>query len=279
MGDGGSVGIAMESNPVPDWLQIAEAVGQAVGTLAVLIALAALWWQFRKDRGDRDAREAQVIEDAKRHDAQIAALRQAEDDRLAAQARWVIPAAYRGNAFSPTLWNLRIDNGSIGAISNLKVTIIIKDANGNVVPHGYRLANVESVGQAMAGFFLPEFSRAIDGLKEKYGELVEYIRTNALSLEQNPEQLAALTEQFNQSVPEMTVTPEMADQIRAQITQAVQMQFTNDWEPILYAGRFQAMAIETTHADYTAHLHVRYEDSNHYLWERTDTDAPRRISE
>jgi hypothetical protein len=76
----------MEPRTVPYGLQIAEAIGQAVGTLAVIIALAAFAWQPYQYRQDRKARDDQAIEDRNRHEAQIAALRQAEDDRLAAQA-------------------------------------------------------------------------------------------------------------------------------------------------------------------------------------------------
>jgi hypothetical protein len=278
LGDGGSFAIAMATNPVPDWLQIAEAVGQAVGTLAVLVALATLWWQFRKDRGDRDARDAQVIAEGQRHDAQIAALRQAEDDRLAAQARSIVPGIYRGSAFNDRIWNLRIDNWSTGPISNLDVAILIEDANGNAVADGYRLANRESIGQAMADLFLPEFTQALDQMRTHFDAFVEHMRTNAASLAENPEQMAAVTEQFNANAPELELSPEMAASLRAQVNQAIHLQFSDEFENILYANRFTAMAIETVRSDYIPHLRIRYQDNAGYTWERTDTAGPKRVS-
>ncbi len=269
----------LEPNPVvPAWLQIAAAASQVLSTFGVLVALATLMWQLRKDRTDRDVRDAQAIEDRRRHEAQIATLRQAEDDRLAAQARLIIPAAYRGNMFSPTLWNLRIDNWSMGAVSELGVAVIIKDAQGNAVPHGYRLANKESVGQAMAAMILPEMSRTLDGMEARYSQLVAHIRENAATLTENPEQLAALEAQFDANVPPL-VSPEIAAGIKDQIDQAVQLQFTDDWSPILYAARFQAMAIETTNAEYVPHIRITYQDLAGYRWERTDTEGPKRVSQ
>ncbi|MGB0971074.1 MAG: hypothetical protein ACPGVG_08950 [Mycobacterium sp.] len=272
-------GGALELSPVPDWLQVVEAIGQGFGVPAVIVALIALVWQLHKDRADRDERDKQNVEDRNRHEAQIAALRQAEDDRLAAQARLIIPGTYRGYAFSSTLWNLRIDNASMGAISGLQVTVIIKDADGNDVPHGYRLANTASVGQAMAAFILPEFSHALDGMQTRFNQFIAYIRDNVATLAENPEQMAAIQEQFTASISPFAMTSEVEANIKAQINQAIQMQFTNDWDPILYASRFLAMAIETTRADYTPHLHIRYQDSAGYVWERTDTEGPRRISQ
>lgn len=271
--------VEVNQDPVPDWLQNAEAVGQALGTLAVIIALAAFIWQWRQALKDRDARDAQAIEDRNRHEAQIAALRQAEDERLAAQARWVVPSVNRGTAFNPQIWNLRIDNQSIGAISNLHVDVIIKDANGNEVPHGYRLANIESIGDTMSAIILPEFSRALDGLQARYSELITSIRDGATTLGQTPEQSAAIVEEFNRNIPPLEVSPEIAADLRSQVNQAVHMQFSSDWAKLLYANQFTALAIETTRADYTPHLRVRYQDAAGYTWERTDTTTPRRLTE
>ena len=269
----------VEPKTIPFGLQIAESVGQAVGTVAVIIALVAFIWQVREYRKDRDARDTQAIEDRERHDAQIAALRQAEDERLAAQARWVVPSIFRGIGFNPRLWNLRIDNHSASGISNLKVEVIINDASGNEVPHGYRLANMQSIGESMADFFMPEFSKAIDSLQERFGQLVQYIKDQSLTLAENPEQIAAITAQFNSTMPQLTVTPELEAQLRSQVNQAIHLNFSTDWEPFLYANRFTAMAIETTRPDYTPHLRIRYQDATGYTWERTDTTTPRRLTE
>lgn len=271
--------VEVNPDPVPDWLQNAEAVGQALGTLAVIIALAAFIWQWRQARKDRDARDAQAIEDRNRHEAQIAALRQAEDERLAAQARWVVLQVIRGTVFNPQIWNLRIDNQSMSPVSNLHVDVIIMDANGNEVPHGYRLANIESIGDTMSAIILPEFSRALDGLQGRYAELVSSFRDGAASLGRTPEESAAIVEEFNRNIPPLEVSPEIAASLRSQVNQAVYMQFSTNWAQFLYANQFTALAIETTRADYIPHLRIRYQDAAGYTWERTDTTTPRRLTE
>ena len=89
-------------------------------------------------------------------------------------------------AFSQTLWSLRIDNHSFEAVTNLEVDVIIKNREGNEVPRGHRLAQRDSIGKAMLDIFLPEFSKALDGLSAEYQAFVEKIKSGALSLTENP---------------------------------------------------------------------------------------------
>ncbi len=105
---------------VPGWLQIVQSTATTVGVLLALYV--AVWREPRKARDDRKNRAIQGDAERERHDAQIAALRQAEDERLAAQARRIVPAIFRGNVFSNTLWNVRIDNASTDTVSFIEST-------------------------------------------------------------------------------------------------------------------------------------------------------------
>lgn len=39
------------------------------------------------------------------------------------------------------------------------------------------------------------------------------------------------------------------------------------------------MAVETTRPEYTPHVGMRFQDASNYIWERTDTEGPKRILE
>jgi hypothetical protein len=264
-------------NPVPDALQIAVAWATVFGSAGVLAAIATFWFQWCKTRQERAERANQATLDRQRHDAQIKALKQAEDDRLSAQARRVIPAIFPGDAFSRTLWNVRVDNWGSDSISAVQIDIFIVDQNGNIVSHGYRLANRASLGEAMLKVFLPEFSRAVDGINVKYQELVEKIRSGTLSLTENPEEIAAIQAGFDDI--KLELNQQTAGMLQAQVNHAIQTQLTDEWPTVLAPGCFTAMAIETTRPDYIPHLKMRFEDSSGYVWERTDTEGPRRIHE
>lgn len=66
------------ASPVPDWLQIA--VGSVFGFIGVLVAVATFWIQWFRGREERKERKVE-----------LAALQRAEDDRIAAQARRIVP--------------------------------------------------------------------------------------------------------------------------------------------------------------------------------------------
>nr|WP_090276834.1 hypothetical protein [Mycolicibacterium komanii]CRL70342.1 hypothetical protein CPGR_01950 [Mycolicibacterium komanii] len=266
------------SDAVPAWLQIAEAVGQALGALGVLIALIAFGYQWYQGRDDRDQRAKDAQIDRERHEAQLAAFRQAEDDRLAAQARRVVPQIFSGNVFKPTLWNVRVDNWSPDAISIIKIDIVIVDTNGNDVSHGYRLANRQTLGETMIATIMPEFNAAIDALTARYMEFIEQMRNGALSLIQDSDEMRAINASFEQA------SAQLGEQInsgmmQAQVNHAVQTQLTDEWPSQLGPSRFAAIAIDTTRADYRVHLRIVFEDASGYRWVRTDTEGPKRIHE
>jgi hypothetical protein len=262
---------------VPDWLQIASSAGQGLAGLTIFGAVVTFVVQWFRRRSDRKESARQAVIDRERHEAQIAAFRQAENDRLGAQARRIIPAVIPALAFSRTLWNLRIDNNSFEAVTNLHVDIIIRDGDGNEVPHGYRLAQRDTIGKTMLSVFLPEFSQTLDGVAAKYEEFVERIKIGAVSVS-NPEEIAAINAQFDNMKIELD--ERTANVLQAQLNYALTTNLTDDWPVYLLPGRFTGMAIETTKPEYTPELVIRFEDSGSFTWERKSTEAkPRRIHE
>jgi hypothetical protein len=159
----------------------------------------------------------------------------------------------------------------------LKIDIIINDPNGNTIAHGYRLANRLSVGEAMLQVFEPEFSRAMDALSAKFQELVDKMKASAVSLTDNPNEIAAINAQFAEVRTELD--EQTAGMLQARVNHAVQTQLTDEWPTFLPPGRFTAMAIETTRPEYTPHVIMRFQDASNYIWERTDTEGPKRIHE
>ncbi|MGZ6780428.1 MAG: hypothetical protein ACXVGO_15720 [Mycobacterium sp.] len=78
------------SGPVPPWLQFASAAGQAVAGLTIFGAVVTFVVQWFRRREDHRESARQAIVERERFEAQLAAFKQAEDDRLAAQARWIV---------------------------------------------------------------------------------------------------------------------------------------------------------------------------------------------
>ncbi len=81
-------------NLIPAWLQITTSISTTVGVLIALYV--AVWREPRKARRERDDRDAQATEDRDRYNDQMAALQRAEDDRIAAQARKIVPEIASG---------------------------------------------------------------------------------------------------------------------------------------------------------------------------------------
>ena len=158
---------------VPAWLESTTSVATTGGVLIALYV--AVWREPRKARADRIERAAQADEDRRRYDEQMAALQRAENDRIAAQARKVVPAVYRADLFGENIWTVRINNTSAGIIRNLAVRVVAVDRSGAEVPNGCGQANnqvsisrgmerivSDALGGALSGAFQsnPMFRRA-----------------------------------------------------------------------------------------------------------------------
>jgi hypothetical protein len=108
------------------WLQVTQAVAAIATTIGVLIALyvAAI----------REPRKA--AEERRHHLAQMNALHRAERERVAAQARKILPSCVRTPTFGDSSWTVRIDNASNAVTRLLAVDVTALDINGFEVPHG-----------------------------------------------------------------------------------------------------------------------------------------------
>src|ERR1700756_5604160 len=115
----------------PIWLQEVQAVSGIATTIGVLIALYIA--AIREPRKDAAVR--------RHHAAQINALHRAEKERVAAQARKVLPSCVRTPMFGDSWWTVRIDNASNAVTTILAIDVTALDANGFEVPHGCRQAN------------------------------------------------------------------------------------------------------------------------------------------
>ena len=115
----------------PHWLSVAQATGAVATTIGVLIALyIAAIREPRKDAAER-----------RHHAAQIDALHRAEKERVAAQARKVVPSCVRTPMFGDSWWTVRIDNASNAMTTLLAVEVTALDTNGFEVTGGCRQAN------------------------------------------------------------------------------------------------------------------------------------------
>src|SRR4029079_15542691 len=121
-----ALGPPIAANQTPVWLQEVQAIAGIATTIGVLIALyIAAIREPRKDAAER-----------RHHAAQIDALRRAEQARIAAQARKVLPACVKTPMFGDASWTVRIDNASEAVITILGVDVAALDTNGFEVPHG-----------------------------------------------------------------------------------------------------------------------------------------------
>ena len=115
----------------PIWYVAIQAAASVATTIGVLIALyVALIREPRK-----------AAEERKRHQAEIDALNRAEAERVAAQARKIVPSCVRTPMFGNAWWTVKIENISNAVATILAVDVAAVDTNGNVVSHGCRQSN------------------------------------------------------------------------------------------------------------------------------------------
>jgi hypothetical protein len=225
-----ALGPPIAANQTPVWLQEVQAIAGIATTMGVLIALYIA--AIREPR--RDAAER------RHHAAQIDALRRAEQARIAAQARKVLPSCLRTPMFGETSWTARIDNASDAVITILGVGVAALDANGFEVPHGCsRAAGVAPVDRV--------FDQSIRAA------LYDVAR-GKFDLE--------LVPAFKQAVRDAMVG-----------------HFVNEWPRTVPPNEHAVMAYTTTDPNYKLRITIDYEDEAGYQWRRTDTSQPRRTDE
>ncbi len=132
-------------------LQESQAIAAVATTIGVLIALyVAVIREPRK-----------AAEERRHHEARMDKIHHAYSERVAAQARKVVPSCVRTPMFGDSWWTVRIDNTSTAVTTILAVDVDAIDANGIKVPGGCVQANNtmpvdqafdRSILAAMSGF-------------------------------------------------------------------------------------------------------------------------------
>ncbi|WP_431236707.1 hypothetical protein ACQ86B_17400 [Mycolicibacterium aichiense] len=229
----------------PTWLLIVQAAASISTTLGVLIALyVAVIREPRK-----------ASEERKRHQTEMDALNRAEADRIAAQARKVVPSCLRTPMFGNTWWTVKIENVSNAVATITAVDVAAIDSSGIVVPNGCQQSNnTMPVSEA--------FDKSIRG---------------ALS--------GSLQGGFNRAgiggmIPS-GMTQQMANQVAPAVKQAMQEamigHFVTEWQRTLGPNQSALMAYTTTDPNLKLRITIDYEDEAGYQWRRTDSSQPVRI--
>ncbi|MBF6185085.1 hypothetical protein IU433_26445 [Nocardia puris] len=123
---------------MPTWLAIVQSTATTIG---VLIALVVAVFQVLKAQQGKAIQDEQMAEDRQRYEAQMAALQRAEDDRIAAQARGVVPMLFRAAIFCPDMWSVKVASHSNSPITELSVSVEAVDAGEQKVPDGCESAS------------------------------------------------------------------------------------------------------------------------------------------
>lgn len=219
------VSIAVGQPPL--WLLVIQAVAAIATTIGVLIALyvAAI----------REPRKAS--EERRHHIAQMNALHRAEKERVAAQARKVLPSCVRTPMFGDSSWTVRIDNASNAVTTIVAVDVTALDNNGFEVPCGCNQANDR----------LP-----VDQVFDRS------IRAALLDMSQGGFE-HQLVPTFKQAIRDTMVG-----------------HFVKEWPRTLAPNQHAVMAYTTADPNYKLRIAIEYEDEAGYQWRRTDINQPRR---
>ena len=118
-------------NQLAPLLTETQAIAAVATTISVLIALYVTVV--------RDPRRA--AEEARRSKARLDALHRVVRERIAAQARKVVPSCVRTPMFGDSWWTVRIDNASRAVMTLVSIDVEAIDANGIAIPDGCRQAN------------------------------------------------------------------------------------------------------------------------------------------
>ncbi|TDL09862.1 hypothetical protein EUA04_07855 [Mycolicibacterium obuense] len=261
-------------DPVPDWLELAAAWATVIGVLGVLIALLALGAELHKARVERLERSEQAAEDQKRHEAQIAALQRAEDERLAAQARKILFSVVNASAVIPNLFHVRLDNFGTERVSGLTVEVLAKNAAGEIVSDGCRVADQTTVGQAIAELMVPEITKTFDIVSARYKEFLQLVRDGSIELGADPAQMQAYTDEMASA---LDIDAAKAELMKEQVKHVIAAQLYQEWPYALAPGQFAVMPYITSSADYSLRVDLQFDDSN-YTWRRVDGGRPEIVS-
>jgi hypothetical protein len=252
----------MPPNPVPDWLQVAVAYASLFGSIGVLVAVAAFWVQWFRGREERKERKSE-----------LAALQRAEDDRIAAQARKLVPEIAASALFGDDIWLAHIKNASTGAVSQLKVVVEARDADGNLVEGGI----AKATGQLDIGGGLQKI--VSDALSGGLGGVMG--SNPILSLIQQQQQFGGMYGGQGPSYRDQyknLIAQQVGPQISERMRQAMMGQLQKNWPPSLGPGGETAVAYRATRPGLHMRIAIGFEDEAGYLWYRVNTDQPKQVT-
>lgn len=250
-------------DPVPDWLQIAVACASVLGSVGVIVALATFWFQWSKSKQERIDRNAE-----------LAALQRAEDDRIAAQARKIVPEIANSALFGEDIWLAHLQNTSTGAVNQLKVVVEARDSEGNVVEDGI----VKATGELdIAGGLQKIVSDALSG------GLGGVMGSNPiLDLMQQQQQFGGgvFGAQRSSYQPDYRhlIAQQVGPEVSKRVRQAMMGQLQKNWPPSLGPGGETSIAYRVTRPGLRVNIGVGFEDEAGYLWFRIDTEQPKRVT-
>lgn len=236
---------------IPFWLEVTQPIATTTG---VLIALAVALWNVSQNRAERKDRSVQ-----------LAALDRAEQDRIAAQARKVVPTLVRATIFGPDMWSIKVSNHSNAVVTELHVDVEGVDGNGNPIENSCTPANGKIgtsevfrrvIGEALSGSIDAAVSRA----QGQYGGLMG---------------LAGM--------PTSGIGAQASRQLAPQVSQALQEalngQLATHWPTTLTPEQQAVMAYSASDTAESIEVRITFTDEAGYRWTRTDRSGPERIEE
>lgn len=180
------------------------------------------------------------------------ALNRAEAERIAAQARKVVPSCVRTPMFGNAWWTVKIENISNAVATILAVDVEAVDTSGNVVPDGCQQSNnTMPVDQA--------FDRAIRGALS--GSLQGGFRQAGIG-------------SFMPSGASQMMANQMAPTVKQAMQEAMVGHFVTEWQRTLGPNQSALMAYTTADPSFKLRITIDYEDEAGYQWQRTDTSQP-----
>ncbi|KGI69922.1 hypothetical protein MJO55_23620 [Mycolicibacterium rufum] len=206
------------------------------------MAVATFWFQWNQTKQERIDRRAELN-----------ALQKAERDRIAAQARRIVPEITRSAFFGEDVWLGNIQNNSTGAITGLRVAVSAVDEEGKPVSDGYRKATGElDISQALESIISQTLRGSLGGAFAGH----------------------PMTAMLGQQLPRDALVQRIAPEVSAKLRVAMMGQIQADWPSSLGPGQSTSVAYRATRPGLQLHIGVRFEDEAGFEWNRFNQYQP-----
>ena len=217
-------------------------------------------------------------EDRRRYDDQMATLQRAESDRIAAQARKVVPSVNRADMFGENLWMVRVNNTSTGVVTDLSVRVAAFDSHGNKIPDGCRQANNEvKIGQGIERMITEAFRGGISGAvqSDPYQMLTRMMGVGQPGIGR----VGPDPSRMNAQQMDRFINQRLGADFSERLREAMAGDLAAEWMKTLTPNQHTVMAFKAAQADYTLRAFIEFEDEAGYRWERDDNSQPRKIDD